>query len=273
MRIAAIIPARMASSRFPEKALAPIRGLPMIEHVRRRALRCQEFSDVVVTTCDEAIAQAVRQFGGRVVMTSSRHPGGTDRAAEAMNALECTHVVIVQGDEPLVLPEDLARIARAMRARPEGGAWNAVGPLAREADWGDRSVVKCVCSRSGRILFCSRDVGCLTQAGQRPAFVRQVLGLLAFERGVLERFAMTERTPYEVAESMEQARLLETDVVITAIELPASYPGVNVPKDLEDVEHTLNRDPQQRAMLETYLQPPLRVSRDAVVLDSQRQPC
>lgn len=253
LRIAAIIPARMASSRFPGKALAPIHGLPMIEHVRRRVLRCQGFCDVVVATCDEAIAQTVRRAGGRVVMTSSRHPGGADRAAEAIEALDCTHVVIVQGDEPLVLPADLSRLAEAMRGLPEVGAWNAVAPLAREADWADRSIVKCVCSQSGKILFCVRDGACLAGSGERPAFVRQVLGLLAFERGVLARFAMADRTPYEVAASIDQSRLLETDVAIAAVELAAAYPGVNLPKDLKDVERTLNEDPQQRAMLEAIL--------------------
>ncbi|MDP3768387.1 MAG: NTP transferase domain-containing protein, partial [Dehalococcoidia bacterium] len=106
-KIAAIIPARMASSRFPGKPLLDVRGLPMVEHVRRRAELCGRFSDVVVATCDWEIAAAVERFGGRCVMTSASHPGATDRVAEAAAALDCTHVVNVQGDELLILPEDL----------------------------------------------------------------------------------------------------------------------------------------------------------------------
>ena len=96
-RVAAIIPARMASSRFPGKPLLEVRGLPMVEHVRRRALLCKEFSEVVVATCDREIAVAVERHGGVVVMTSSAHKAASDRVAEAMEGLQCTHVVNVQG--------------------------------------------------------------------------------------------------------------------------------------------------------------------------------
>ena len=107
VRVAAIIPARMASSRLPGKPLLDIAGLPMIEHVRRRARRCRRFVEVVVATCDQEIAQAVKRYGGDVIMTSATHPAASDRVAEAMRHLDCTHVVNVQGDEILVLPEDL----------------------------------------------------------------------------------------------------------------------------------------------------------------------
>ena len=99
IKIAAVIPARMASIRFPGKPLIEIQGLPMIEHVRRRALLCGGFSEVLVATCDTEILEAVETFGGRVIMTSKEHIMASDRVAEAALNLDCTHVINVQGDE------------------------------------------------------------------------------------------------------------------------------------------------------------------------------
>src|SRR3990172_2252604 len=98
----------MASSRFPGKPLLKIRGLAMVEHVRRRTLLCKELSEVIVATCDSAIASVVKGYGGKALMTSPSHPGALDRVAEAAGYVDCTHVVNVQGDQVLVLPEDIA---------------------------------------------------------------------------------------------------------------------------------------------------------------------
>ncbi len=99
VEIVAIIPTRMDSSRYPGKPLIEIEGLPMIEHVRRRALLCSGFSHVVVATCDPVIRKTVEKFGGTVIMTSNKHIMASDRVAEATEHLDCTHVVNVQGDE------------------------------------------------------------------------------------------------------------------------------------------------------------------------------
>src|SRR5574341_1485452 len=101
VRIAAIIPVRMGSVRLPGKPLLSLHNLPMVEHVRRRALLCPALQQVVVATCDQEIAKAVESYGGLVIMTSPLHRTGTDRAAEAASHLDSTHVLIVQGDEPL----------------------------------------------------------------------------------------------------------------------------------------------------------------------------
>lgn len=254
VRIVGIIPARMASGRFPGKPLRPIHDLPMVEHVRRRALLCPALSDVIVATCDEEIARTVRQAGGSVLMTSAEHPTGTDRVAEALQQLDCTHVFVIQGDEPLILPEDLARMADAVAREPGAGAWNAVGPVEDERELADRSVVKGIVSASGRLMFCSRNLAAIPGPLERKPFIRKVLGLLVFERRVLERFPQLARTPYEQAESIEQSRLLESDIPITAVNV-RSYPGVNEPRDVAVVEAVFAQDPVQRAVLEQILTP------------------
>ena len=129
IRVAAIIPARMNSSRYPGKPLVEIEGLPMIEHVRRRVLLCNKFSDVVVATCDNEIKDVVENFGGRVIMTKNTHIMASDRVAEAVIKLECSHVVNVQGDEILVLPDDLTKMIDAIKINPNIEYLNATAPI------------------------------------------------------------------------------------------------------------------------------------------------
>lgn len=254
VRVAAVIPARMASSRFPGKPLLEVRGLPMIEHVRRRAAMCKRFSEVVVATCDQEIAEAVTRCGGRVILTSPRHPAATDRVCEAMQQLACTHVINVQGDEILVLPDDLERMVAAMESQPEMPAWNAVARIESTTELGDRSVVKCVVSRAGRILCCWRDcssLGAALQEGFEP--VRRILGILGYRRDFLETYGGLSRTPLEIAESIDQSRILEHDVALQGVEFRRGYPGINEPRELEMVRACLEGDPLQQAVLEEIL--------------------
>jgi len=249
VKIAAIIPARMASSRFPGKPLLQVRGLPMIEHVRRRVERCRAFSEVVVATCDREIAEVVERHRGRVVMTSPTHQAATDRVAEAAERLSCTHVINVQGDEILILPRELETMASAMAEDPGTEAWNAVARLEEHADLSDRSVVKCAVSRGGRMLLCSRDFSRL-QLGADLEPIRRVLGILGSTRGFLRRYGTLARTPLEITESIDQSRMLEHDVAVRTVEFRKGYPGINEPREVELVETYLAEDAAQRALLQ-----------------------
>jgi 3-deoxy-manno-octulosonate cytidylyltransferase (CMP-KDO synthetase) len=252
-RIAAIIPARMASSRYPGKPLRDFHGLPMVEHVRRRTVMAGLFSEVVVATCDREIFEAVALHGGHVLMTSPAHEAASDRVAEAMRQLDCTHVVNVQGDEVLILPEYLERLARAMAARPDAPAWNAIAPIENAEELRDRAAVKCVVSASDRVMFCSRDFSLLPLKG--PGFdpVHRILGIVGFERTFLERYPALVRTPLEIAESIDQSRIVENDVPLQAVRFTRGYPGVNEPREARMAEAFLESDPRQREILHRIL--------------------
>lgn len=254
VRVAAVIPARMASSRFPGKPLLRLHGLPMVEHVRRRALLCRRFTEVVVATCDPEIAEVVRGYGGQCLMTSPGHPGATDRVAEAVRHLSCTHVVNVQGDEILILPEDLARFVGAIEAAPEVPAWNAVARIQQMRELSDRSVVKCAVSGTGRILWCARE---FSSAGRdAPAAcepLRVVLGVLGYRREVLARYTAWPRTPWEVAESLDQSRFVEQGVALQSVEFAKGYVGINEPREVEAVSDTLRQDAGQQTVLQEVL--------------------
>lgn len=255
IRVVAIIPARLASSRLPGKPLLEIRGLPMVEHVRRRAVLCGRFDDVVVATCDAAIAQTVERYGGRWVMTSPHHPAATDRVAEAVQQLDCSHVVNVQGDEILVLPEDLSRLVEAIEAEPGVPAWNAIAPIERADELQDRSIVKCVVSRSNRILCCGRDFSAWGRVLASPTYepIRQILGILGYRRDFLQRYGQLLRTPLEHAESIDQSRIIEHDVLLRGVAFRHGYPGINESREVAVVERILQTDPLQQQALETVL--------------------
>ena len=225
----------------------------MVEHVRRRASRCGVFSDVVVATCDDEIRSAIQGFGGRVVMTSPEHAAATDRVAEAMQQLDCTHVVNVQGDEILVLPEDLQVMVRAIENQPELPAWNAVSRIERVDELTDPSIVKCIVSRTNRVLFCSRDFAFLGLKSEPFEPVRKILGILAYSRSFLERYNRMERTPVELLASIDQSRIVENDVDLRAVEWPRGYPGINYPREVELVERFLEEDPLQQSALSKTL--------------------
>lgn len=253
MKIAAVIPVRMASSRFPGKPLLNIRGLPMVEHVRRRALLCKKFSEVVVTTCDSAIASVVKGYGGAVLMTSASHAGALDRVAETVEYLDCTHVVNVQGDQILVLPEELDLMTGAMMTDPGTAAWNGVGRLKDPGNLRDTSIVKLFVSRSNRIMFCTRDLSHPPLAGPLFEPARMSVGVMGYSRAFLKRYQGMARTPLEIAESIDQLRIIEHDETMQAVEFPGWYPDINEPREVGVVERYLDEDPRQKAVLEEIL--------------------
>lgn len=252
-KIAAIIPARMASSRFPEKPMFKVAGLPMIEHVRRRALKCKAFSAVVVATCDVEIAQAVESYGGHVIMTAPTHPGATDRLAEAMQYLDATHIVNVQGDEILIPPCDLDLMAEAVLREPSVPAWNAAAKIKSAEELANSAIVKMVTSQSGRVIFCGRDLSKV--AVKTPSFepVCQSIGVMTYRREFLELFLQLKRTPLETAEGIDQMRIVESDQVLRVVYFKKAYVSVNEPHEMKLVEKYLAEDPLQRAILKEIL--------------------
>ncbi len=224
----------------------------MVEHVRRRARNAGAFSEVVVATCDHEIATAVQTAGGRVIMTSPSHVAATDRVAEAIEHLDCTHVVNVQGDEVLVLPQDLLRMIQAIRSQPAGLAWNAVARIDSSEELRDTAIVKCLVSGSLRVMSCMRD---LSNIRLSSAFdpARKILGIIAFERSFLGTYSRLNRTPLEIAESIDQSRVVENDITLQGVEFSRGYIGINEPHEVPTVEAYLRDDPLQKAVLQEIL--------------------
>ena len=254
MKIVAMIPAHLASVRFPRKILFPFHGLPMIEHVRRRALLFNAISDVYVATCDEEIANVVLEFGGKVIMTSNMHTNGTSRIAEAIKEVDCTHVVLLQGDEPLLLPAHLEVFVKAIEANPIGDAWNATGPIECEEELDRHSFVKCVVSKSARILYCFRRTPCFSQFEIQQLFVRKILGIIAYRKKFLLNLAMLPPALVEQAEFIEQMRIIENGFSLQSVSVSPSLPSVNEFGEVETVLNYIQQNAEQRSFLEKILE-------------------
>ena len=159
MKIIAVIPAHMASVRFPNKILFPFFDLPMIEHVRRRALLSSSIDEVYVATCDKEIESSIKSYGGKVIITSDSHQNGTSRIAEAVENIDCSHVILLQGDEPLLLPRHIDSLVNEIILNQDGDSWNATGPIESSDELDKHSFVKCsiTCLNSNDFFSCHKD--------------------------------------------------------------------------------------------------------------------
>jgi 3-deoxy-manno-octulosonate cytidylyltransferase (CMP-KDO synthetase) len=234
LQVVAIIPARYASTRLPGKALEPIDGRPMIEHVYRRAEASSAVSRVIVATDDLRIATTVKGFGGNVRLTRA-HETGTDRLAEVAATLDCDVVVNVQGDEPLLDPRAIAE-AVAPFTDPSIPMTTLYRRIHNPSELTNPNVVKVVLDRGGFALYFSRAPipHARDPRGGWPPLYKHI-GLYAYRRTVLMVLASLEPTPLERAESLEQLRALEHGIRIKAVETAYDSIGVDTPEDLEQV--------------------------------------
>jgi 3-deoxy-manno-octulosonate cytidylyltransferase (CMP-KDO synthetase) len=241
MKIVGIIPARMAAARFPGKPLAPLAGRTMIEHVYRRAARAKHLAEVYLATCDQAIYDAVRGFGGRPLMTADTHVRCTDRVAEAAEAIEADIVVNIQGDEPLIHPDAIDQLCEAALAHPDLPCVNLGNVMTREEDFRNPNQIKAVCDGAGNALYMSRQPIPTTRAWGSTQVVRQ-LGMIAFRREFLRTFAALAPTPLEQAESVDMLRAIEHGYRVRMVLSSHESFGVDTPDDLRVAEARLASD-------------------------------
>jgi len=239
------IPARYTSTRLPGKPLLVIAGRPMIEHVYARASQARGLDRVVVLTDDERIARAVEAFGGAWEMTPADCASGTDRIAAAMRAggrlADAAAVVNIQGDEPLIDPEAVSRIALHLRDHPDDPVVTLAAPALAE-EIGNPNAVKVVTSLAGYALYFSRSG--IPYPRQDGGFSPlKHLGIYGYQRAALLRLATLPPTPLERSESLEQLRALENGIAIRVLLAERGSPGVDTPDDLERVERLLAAPP------------------------------
>ncbi len=231
--VAIVIPARYGSTRLPGKPLADICGKPMIQHVYERACEVAAAQLVLVATDDERVAQAVQGFGGRCVMTSAHHPSGTDRLAEVMQQVPADIYLNLQGDEPLVRPQDVQRLAEGMLAAPDV----AVGTLCHAIDAQEAlnpNAVKVVLADNGDALYFSRSPIPYPRDAAEASYLKHV-GVYAYRREVLQRYARLPQPMTERAEKLGQLRLMAAGLKLRAYVVKPTGPGVDTPECLERV--------------------------------------
>ncbi len=210
-------------------------------------------SDVIVATCDEEIADTVSGFGGNVIMTANTHTNGTTRVAEAVQNVDCTHVMLLQGDEPLLLPRHINIFAKAIEANPDGDAWNATGPIEHEEELDRYSFVKCAVSHSERILYCFRRSPCYSDFDIQKTFIRKILGIIAYRKDFLLHLTSLPIAPIERAEYIEQMRIIENGFKLQSVPVSPSLPSVNEPEEADIVLDYIRKTEEQRVLLEQVI--------------------
>jgi len=248
-KVVAIIPARMGASRFPGKPLASILGLPMVEHVRRRVLLSEVVDEVYVATCDRIIFDTVIGFGGKAIMTKDTHERCTDRVEEAARKIDLDIAVIVQGDEPLFLPEVVEPLVRPLLDDDTIVCTNLMSVIRDEQDLKNQDIVKGVLDTRNNVMYYSRAAIPFLRVRNNVPLYRQT-GLSAFTKSFLHTYATLPPTPLEVAESVDFLRILECQYRILGIRYEQRTVGVDRPDDREKVEQILRQDPVQKMLFE-----------------------
>lgn len=238
MRTLAVIPARYASTRLPGKPLLDICGKPMIQHVYEAVSKASLVNNVLVATDDERIAQAVHNFGGRAVMTSPNCTSGTDRLVEIARHEQADIYLNVQGDEPLLRPADVDKLVETLLRHPQAAAATPCYPISAGQAL-DPNLVKVVHNEAGQALYFSRAPIPFDRDGEKQVRYWGHMGMYAYRQTALAVFAAHTPGELELAEKLEQLRLLQHGINIQIVELPPCAPGVDTAEDLERVRALL----------------------------------
>lgn len=244
MKILALIPARMGSSRFPGKPMVKINGKPMIGHVYERVAKASILDLVAVATCDQEIADYIESIGGKAVMTSDHHERASDRCAEALlkleeeNRLQYDIVVMVQGDEPMTHPEMISEAVRPLLDDDGVKVVNLLGKIKDHAEFEDRNCIKVVCNLNSDALYFSREpIPTRCKVDDIP--MRKQVCIIPFRRDFLLEYTDMPPTPLEIAESVDMMRVLEHGLKVRMVPTSHDTQAVDTPEDLLKVENIL----------------------------------
>ena len=244
MNILALIPARMGSSRFPGKPMAPILGKPMIGHVYERVAQSPLLTMTAVATCDQVIFDYIESIGGTAVMTADTYERASDRCAEALLKLEAMNntrydiVVMVQGDEPMTHPDMIAEAVQPMLDDPSIQVVNLLGEIKDVAEFEDRNCIKVVCDLERNAMYFSREAIPTRCKVDKIPMGKQVC-IIPFRRDYLLEYTRLAPTPLEIAESVDMMRILEHGMRVRMVPTQHSSQAVDTLEDLKKVERLM----------------------------------
>jgi 3-deoxy-manno-octulosonate cytidylyltransferase (CMP-KDO synthetase) len=236
MKVIAVIPARLASTRLPRKMLRPICGEPLVSRVYQAARACALLTDAIVATDSEEILNFCQQHGMKAAMTSSAHRSGTERVHEISGAMAADVYLNIQGDEPLTRPEHVSSLIELMK--DESILVGTLKTRCSPEDVSNPNAVKVVSDSNHRALYFSRATIPHDRDGTNPTYFKH-LGFYAYRKPALDRFVKWPESFLERSERLEQLRFLENSVSISLAETPFDTVGVDTEDDLRRVEEIL----------------------------------
>ena len=244
-----IIPARMASSRFPGKPLALIHNMPMIGHVFFRSKMSNSLKEVYVATCDKEILAYIESVGGKAIITSDSHERASDRAAECLLKIEAVMgrtvdiVVMIQGDEPMVTPEMIDQAIKPLLQDDSISVVNLMAPLKDKREHSDPGEVKVVVDQDGFALYFSREPIPSTKKGAKEVPMLKQVCIIPFRRDFLLEYNGLAPTPLEIVESVDMLRVLEHGYRVKMVLSNYNTYSVDTREDLIAVEQKMAHDP------------------------------
>ena len=241
MKIIGVIPARLGSTRFPEKVIANIHDKPMIWWVWTAAKKAKIFDDILIATDDFKIYNIVESFGGKAVMTSKKHQSGTDRIAEAVKKIKADIIVNIQGDEPLIRPDMLKAAVKPFYSNKNIKMGTLVCKVFDRHLIFDSNIVKVALDKEGYALYFSRSaIPSLARAEEFDFFYKHI-GVYVYTKKFLLEYVKLKQTRLEKIEKLEQLRAIENGVKIKAVETPFDTVPVDTLNDLYKVVNILRK--------------------------------
>lgn len=243
MKTVIVIPARLGSTRFPGKVIAPLLGKPIIQWVWEKARQVPEASRVLVAVDDARVAEVVASFGGEYVMTKPDHPSGTDRIAEAVQGIDADLIINVQGDEPMIPPAMISGLINLMESSNAPMGTVAVTAI-RDEIKDNPNVVKVVISDHGEALYFSRAMIPFLRTGGTDMEVYRHWGIYAYRKETLKHFVSLPEGKLEKCEKLEQLRALENGIKIMVLRGGnVETIGIDTPEDLKNAELKIQNTP------------------------------
>jgi 3-deoxy-manno-octulosonate cytidylyltransferase (CMP-KDO synthetase) len=239
MKIIGVIPARISSTRLPQKLLLPVNGKPLIQYTFEQAKRCKLLDEVVIAVdCDE-MARSCQAFGAKTFLTNPQAASGTDRIAEAVFSYsdfsETEYIINIQGDEPTISPDTIEKVVLALKNSQDAPVATALFPLKDPQLLRSSSCVKCVRNLQGYALYFSRA---LIPSGKEEHFREEVsyfkhLGLYGYKKEFLSTYTKLSPTPLQVAEDLEQLKILENGYKIITVVADTDTIGIDTEEDFQ----------------------------------------
>lgn len=240
LTIIGVIPARYGSTRLPAKALAMIHGKPMIQHVYERCLKAKLLTEVMVATDDKRIFDSVINFGGNAVMTSKAHKSGTDRIGEAVRKIRCDIVVNIQGDEPMIDPGNIDKAIEPLITDIRLNISTLCFKITDKKEITNPNAVKAVSNKDGNALYFSRSVIPFNRDNTKAEYFKHI-GLYVYRKDYLMKLVKMKPSKLEMAEKLEQLRVLESGEKIRVIEIKRDSHSVDTPADLKKVRKLITK--------------------------------
>jgi 3-deoxy-manno-octulosonate cytidylyltransferase (CMP-KDO synthetase) len=246
-----VIPARLGSKRFPKKVMWNFLGIPMIEHVYKRASLVISSQDIIVTSGDSQILEHMQSKGARVIKNLIDHKNGTSRAMEAIEGLNYQNFIVLQADEILVDPDHINKLMHSIQLKSGYKTWNLVTKLESVTELNNPNVVKCVTNAENEILKMFREN---TSPLKEFKSMKKIMGIFAFNKDFMAYDKELEHSIFRLENSIEQQKILDTGTSIYAVDVDYSYPSVNLFEDIQIVRDFLATSDRQKNILRRYVE-------------------